>query len=1091
MSKLRLLITLPLLAIASPTNTPAPELPPPEFTIAFLGDQGLGGDAETVLRLIRDEGADAVLHLGDFDYHDDPAAWDAQIDAILGPDFPYFASAGNHDEAVYYEPGGYQDVIAARMDRLGIPWEGDLGVQSSFRYGGVFFVLTAPGSFGDGDEVYAPYVRDALAADGSLWSISGWHKNMRQMQVGGKDDETGWGVYEESRRGGAIIATAHEHSYSRTHLLADVEQQVIAGTGDLLALAADDPATPEDEGRSFVFVSGLGGESIRNQERDGPWWASIYTSNQGARSGALFGVFHHQGDPQLARFYFKDVAGEIVDEFLVTTAAGPPQPVLAIDDVAIDEGDAGRVEAVFHVTLLLANGQDVAVDYASGGGTAAPGVDYEAVSGRLLFGGDVTTQELRVPVNGDASVEGDETFLVTLSRPEGATLAHPSGVGTIVDDDEPVDRPTLVVSTSGPGAVLLDPPGGEYAPGTRVTLRALPAPGHAFAGWSGDLSGAASPASLVMDRDRSVGARFVALEVALQELQTGGSAGARAVSTAAPVAAASGDLYLASVAFKPDVAVTQVSGLGLAWSPVRSQCAGRSQTGVAVWQAHGQPDAPGAVTASFSAEALSAVIAVSRYSGVGAIDPGAGLSANSRGLAGACSGGSDGDAFAFSLATTTPHSLVYLAAAGRHRDHVPGPGYHERVQIFRGSGGNVAGASVSDLLADAPGPVPVHGSFGADVDWAVVAFEIPNATPYRLDVASSPGGSVSLDPPAAAYARGAVVTLTATPHPGFAFAGWGGDLAGSPNPATLVLDADKSVTAVFVPQHTVTVEPAAGGAVTLEPPGGRYDPGTPVTLTAVAARGYVFAGWSGDLAATTNPASLVLDRDLVVGARFVPLVAVLEEVQTGASANATTVSTAAPLTAMDGDLYLAAIAVKPSAGVTAVAGLGLTWTPVRSQCSGRGQTRVAIWQARGQPSGDGVVTATLSSTALNGVIAVSRYVGVGAIDPLRSLAANSRGLAGACSAGRDGDAYAFALGAAAPDSLVVAAAAARQHDHVPGPGYQERVQIFAGSAGDVAGLSVADLRLTAPGSAPVHGGFAADVDWALVALEIALPTLVP
>src|SRR3990172_10629401 len=77
MSKLRLLITLPLLAIASPTNMPAPEVPPPEFTIAFFGDQGLGGDAEAVLRLIRDEGADAVLHLGDFDYHDDPAAWDA------------------------------------------------------------------------------------------------------------------------------------------------------------------------------------------------------------------------------------------------------------------------------------------------------------------------------------------------------------------------------------------------------------------------------------------------------------------------------------------------------------------------------------------------------------------------------------------------------------------------------------------------------------------------------------------------------------------------------------------------------------------------------------------------------------------------------------------------------------------------------------------------------------------------------------------------------------------------------------------------------------------------------------------------------
>jgi hypothetical protein len=259
----------------------------------------------------------------------------------------------------------------------------------------------------------------------------------------------------------------------------------------------------------------------------------------------------------------------------------------------------------------------------------------------------------------------------------------------------------------------------------------------------------------------------------------------------------------------------------------------------------------------------------------------------------------------------------------------------------------------------------------------------------------------------------------------------------------------------------------------------------------VAARGYAFAGWSGDLEGTANPASRVLDRDLAVGARFVPLVAVLEEVQTGASTSASAVATAAPLSAIDGDLYLAAIAVKPTALVTDVAGLGLSWTPVRSQCSGRGQTQVAIWQARGQPSGDGVVTATFSSTAQSAVIAVSRYVGVGEIDPLRSRSANSRGLAGACSGGSDGDAYAFALDGAAPDSLVVVAAAARQHDHAPGPGYQERVQIFSGSGGDVAGLSVADLGVAAPGPAPVHGGFAADVDWTAVALEIALPPLQP
>jgi hypothetical protein len=318
----------------------AAEGPPPELKIAFLGDQGLSASARAVLELIRDEGADAVVHAGDFDYLYDPAAWDAQIDAILGADFPYFASAGNHDKAAFLGPGGYQERLEARLDRLLVGWEGDLGIQSSLVWQGIRIVLTAPDEFGEGDGFHDLYIRDRLAGDASLWRISAWHRNMRLMQVGGKDDDTGWGVYEESRRGGAIVATAHEHSYSRTHLLSHVQTQSVASTSDTLVLAADDPGTPQDEGRGFVFVSGLGGRSIRSQSLAGPWWASVYTSTQGANHGALFGVFHHQGDPRLARFYFKDVDGVVADEFLVVSTMGDePECSNGHDDDGDGEAD--------------------------------------------------------------------------------------------------------------------------------------------------------------------------------------------------------------------------------------------------------------------------------------------------------------------------------------------------------------------------------------------------------------------------------------------------------------------------------------------------------------------------------------------------------------------------------------------------------------------------------------------------------------------------------------------------------------------------------------------------------------------------------
>jgi hypothetical protein len=287
---------------------------PANFKIAFIGDQGWGSDAQAVLNLIKSEGAHAVLHQGDFDYRDDPAAWDARINDILGTRFPYFASIGNHDKDEWSEGDGYQRYLRDRLNRLGITWDGDLGVKSSLRYKGIFIVLVAPGIMGSGHDMY---IRHKLGADTSVWSICSWHKNMQNMQVGGKSDETGWEVYEESRNGGAIVATAHEHSYSRTHLLSSMMNQTVASTSNTFAIT---------KGQTFVFVSGLGGKSIRDQERCLPStppygckgeWASIYTSDQNANYGALFGVFNLDGVPNRAKFYFKDIDGKVVDEFFV------------------------------------------------------------------------------------------------------------------------------------------------------------------------------------------------------------------------------------------------------------------------------------------------------------------------------------------------------------------------------------------------------------------------------------------------------------------------------------------------------------------------------------------------------------------------------------------------------------------------------------------------------------------------------------------------------------------------------------------------------------------------------------------------------
>ena len=49
------------------------------------------------------------------------------------------------------------------------------------------------------------------------------------------------------------------------------------------------------------------------------------------------------------------------------------------------------------------------------------------------------------------------------------------------------------------------------------------------------------------------------------------------------------------------------------------------------------------------------------------------------------------------------------------------------------------------------------------------------------------------------YDPGATATLTATPNPGYRFAGWTGAASGTTNPLTITMDADKSVGATFEP----------------------------------------------------------------------------------------------------------------------------------------------------------------------------------------------------------------------------------------------------------------------------------------------------
>ncbi|HNZ73648.1 MAG TPA: hypothetical protein PKG73_03580 [bacterium] len=141
---------------------------------------------------------------------------------------------------------------------------------------------------------------------------------------------------------------------------------------------------------------------------------------------------------------------------------------------------------------------------------------------------------------------------------------------------------------------------------------------------------------------------------------------------------------------------------------------------------------------------------------------------------------------------------------------------------------------------------------------------------YTLTAGIEPAGSGTVAG-TGSYLSGETVEVKATPATGWEFSHWTGDLAGSANPATVVMDSDKTITAVFTElpvYYTLTVEVIGEGSVIKNPDKTLYPAGEAVTLTAQADEGWGFDHWTGDLAGTDNPSVITMDGNKEVDAAF-------------------------------------------------------------------------------------------------------------------------------------------------------------------------------------------------------------------------------
>jgi List-Bact-rpt repeat protein len=268
-------------------------------------------------------------------------------------------------------------------------------------------------------------------------------------------------------------------------------------------------------------------------------------------------------------------------------------------------------------------------------------------------------------------------------------------------------------------------------------------------------------------------------------------------------------------------------------------------------------------------------------------------------------------------------------------------------------------------------------------------------------VSSSPAGINCGASCSTSYVIGTQVTLTATPAAGSTFTGWtGGGCAGT-GTCVVTMNADTTVTAGFVVQSfalTVNRSGNGTGTVTSAPTGincgatcsTSFSFGTQVTLTASAATGSTFTGWSGGSCSGTGTCVVTINAATTVTANFTVPTFLLTVTKAGAGSGTVT-STPAGINC--GPSCSVSFNINTMVTLTATPVAGSTFMNWTGACTGAGGCTVTMSAARAVTANFGVSTVTFTDNPLVAQATVVKVIHAAELRTTIAMARARNGLA--------------------------------------------------------------------------------------------------